>query len=188
MSDGPHRSLPMNSGWKRVAERGANSAFAPDEISAAIIPALQKDCRTEMDSEFIDNIRSVFQEQDTFLFKDDLRPQLEALRREAGCGIGRVFLDNVIQLSPSGAAELDVLATAMTAALVDRAARGARHVEEHYLRKSTAPRAHDTRARIEQSIAGCLIEALARQILKLEGRSSARPSLRQQGLDDGVRL
>lgn len=83
MSDGPHRSLPMNSGRKRVAERGANSAYASDEISMAIIPALEKDCRAKMDSELIDNIRSVFREQDTSLFKEDLSPQLEALRREA---------------------------------------------------------------------------------------------------------
>ena len=188
MSDGPHRSLPMPSGWKRVAERSANPAFASDEISRAIIPALAQNCRAEMDSEFIDGIRAVFQEQEMSLFKDDVRPQLEALRRDAGCGIGRVFLDNVIQLSPGGTAKLDALAGAMTAALIDRATRGARQVEEHYYRKSTAPRAQNTRARIEQSIAGSPIEALARQILKLDARSPGHSTLRQQGLDDGVRL
>jgi hypothetical protein len=178
----------MRLGWKRVAERGANSAFSPDEISKAIIPALEQDCRVELDSEFIDDIRAMFEEQDAFLFKEDVRPQLEARRHAAGSGIGRVFLDNVIQLSPTGAAELDVLARAMTAALIDHAARGARAVEEHYCRKSTAPRAHNTRARIEQSIAESPIEALARQLVKMETRSSTRPTLRQQGLDDGVRL
>lgn len=188
MSDGPHRSLPMRPGWKRVAERGANSVFTTDQIAAAIVPALEQDCRAEMDSGFLDDICAVFHAQENSLFKEDVRPQLEQLRQDAGCGIGRVFLDNVIQLSASAAAELDVLACAMTDALIDHAARGARQVEEHYLRKSTTPRAQNTRARIEQSIASSPIEALARQILKMSTGPSPRPALKQQGLDDGVRL
>jgi hypothetical protein len=76
----------------------------------------------------------------------------------------------------------------MTAALIDRAARGARQVEEHYCRNSTMSRAIDTRSRIDQAISASPIEALARQLLKMEVRRSERPALRQQGLDDGVRL
>ncbi len=32
MSDGPHRSLPMRPGWKRVAERAYNPNFDPVQI------------------------------------------------------------------------------------------------------------------------------------------------------------
>jgi hypothetical protein len=188
MSDGPHRSLPMRPGWKRVAERGSNSAFTTEQIAAAIVPALEQDCRAELASGFLDDMSAVFQAQENSLFKEDLTPLLEDLRRSAGCGIGRVFLDNVIQFSASAAADLNVLARAMTAALIDRAACGARQVEEHYLRKSTTPRAQDTRARIEQSVGLSAIEALAKQILKMSAGSSPRPALREQGLDEGVRL
>ena len=48
MSDGPHRSLPMKKGWQHVAERADNRAFGADEISTAMIPALERDCRDEM--------------------------------------------------------------------------------------------------------------------------------------------
>jgi hypothetical protein len=48
MSDGPHRSLPMRRGWKRVAERGDKRAYASEEVSEAIIVALEQDCRQEM--------------------------------------------------------------------------------------------------------------------------------------------
>ena len=188
MSDGPHRSLPMRGGWRRVAARAANPAFVCEEISSAIIPALEQDCRAEMESGLIDDICDLAREQESSLFREDIRHQLEGLRRAAGCGIGRVFLDNVIQLSAVGAAELDVLARAMTAALIDRAARGARQVEEHYCRNSTMSRAIDTRSRIDQAISASPIEALARQLLKMEVRRSERPALRHQGLDDGVRL
>ena len=153
-----------------------------------MVPALNQDCRADLDSGFLDDIRTVIDTQQSSLFKENITPQLEDLRGKAGCGIGRVFLDNVVQLTASGAEELDVLARAMTAALIDHAARGARQVEEHYLRKSTTPRAQNTRARIEQSICLSPIEALARQILKMETRSTPRPALRLVGLDDGVRL
>jgi hypothetical protein len=99
----------MRLGWRRVAERGDNRAFAPDEISKAIIPALEQDCRAEMNSEFLHDICAVFQEQDASLFKDDVKPKIEALRSKAGCGIGRTLLDNVIQISASDAAGIAAL-------------------------------------------------------------------------------
>jgi hypothetical protein len=189
MSDGPHRSLPMSLGWRRVAaERGYNSAFAPDEISKALIPALEQACRDEMSTEFLGRVCALYRHQDASLFKEHPGSQLEALRSAAGCGIGRTVLDNVIQISASGDVGLDALANAMTAALIDRAARAARQIEEHCCRKSPEPRAHNTRARIEQAIGATPIEALARQILKLDARRPARPPLKQHGLDDGVSL
>ena len=188
MSDGPHRSLPMPPCWKRVAERCANIAFSPEEITNALIPALQQDCHSELSPELINGIRGVFDDQGSSLFKEDPRPRLEALREVAGCGIGVVLLDNVMELSPSGATELDDLASAMASALQDRAARSSRQIEEHYYRKSTAPRAIDTRKRLDQSIAASPLAALARQILKLDEKTPARQTVRMQGLDDGVRL
>lgn len=188
MSDGPHRSLPMPPRWRRVAERCANMAFSAEEIANALIPALQQDCQSEVSTELIDGIRNVFDDQAASLFKEDARPRLEALREVAGCGMGRTLLDNLMELSPSGAAELDDFARAMTAALEDRAARSSRQIEEHYYRKSTAPKAVNTRQRLDQSIAASPLQTLARQILKLDGSAPVRQAIRMQGLDDGVRL
>lgn len=188
MSDGPHRSLPMPPRWKRVAERCANTAFSEEEITNALVPALQQDCQSELSPELIDGIRGVFDDQGSSLFKEDPRQRFEALRDVAGCGIGVTLLDNVMELSPSGAAEFNDLARAMTAALEDRAARSARQIEEHYYRKSTTPRALNTRARLDHSIAASPLAALARQILKLDEKPATRQTIRMQGLDDGVRL
>ncbi|HUN86782.1 MAG TPA: hypothetical protein VMU48_20545 [Terracidiphilus sp.] len=188
MSDGPHRSLPMPPCWRRVAERCANVAFSTEEITNALIPALHQDCQSELSAEFIDGIRAVLDDQGSSLFKDDPRPRLEALREVAGCGIGVTLLDNVMELSPGGAAQLDDFAGAMAAALEDRAARRARQIEEHFYRKTTAPRALNTRTRLDQSIAASPLAALARQILKLDDKAPARQTVRMQGLDDGVRL
>jgi hypothetical protein len=174
--------------WRRVAERCANVAFSTEEITNALIPALQQDCQSELSPELIDGIRGVFDDQRWSLFKDDLRPRLEALREIAGCGIGVTLLDNVMELSPSGAAELDDFARVMASALEDRAARSARQIEEHYYRESTDPRALNTRKRLDQSIAASPLAALARQILKLNEKDPAGQTVRMQGLDDGVRL
>ncbi|MCY4635508.1 MAG: hypothetical protein OXG04_13560 [Acidobacteria bacterium] len=41
LSDGPHRSLNMRRGWKRLAERAANAAFDDNERRDALAGALQ---------------------------------------------------------------------------------------------------------------------------------------------------
>jgi hypothetical protein len=187
MSDGPHRSLQMRVGWKRVAERADNPSFAPEEITRFIIPALGQDCRDEMSPGFINSVGAVLRELDNCLFNYEIGSQLEALRSEAGGGIGRTFLDNVVQISANEAAGLEPVVKAMTDALFDHAARAARQVEEHYYRESTMPRAQNVRARIEQAVGDSRIETLARQVLRLDERRTNRPAL-QQGLDDGVRI
>jgi hypothetical protein len=183
MSDGPHRSLPMRPGWKRVAECGDNHAFAPEEVSNAIIPALEQDCRAEMTPEFLDAFCDLYGS----LFKDQLGPELEALRGAAGCGIGRIVLDHAIQMSANGETGPEAPVQALANALTDRAARGARQVEEHYCRESNEVRAQNVRARIEQGVGGADVDGLARRVLKRDSGSSA-PPVKQQGLDDGVRL
>lgn len=188
MSDGPHRSLPMRPGWKRVAECGDKAAFAAEEISGAIVSALRRDCRTEMLEGKIDGIYRVFRDQETSLFKDQIMSRLESLRETAGSGIGRVVLDHAIKVAGRGGEGKDGMVQALTNALNDHAARGARQVEEHYYRESNRPRGQKVRTRIEQGISGADVKGLARQILGLDPRPSSRPSSRKKGLDDGVKL
>jgi hypothetical protein len=178
----------MRAGWKRVAECGDNHAYAPEEIRTAIIPALEQDCRVEITQQFVHALYKMFQEQEITLFKDQLGAQLEALRRIAGHGLGRVALEHAILISAQGETGLDALVKAIANALRDRAARGARQIEEHYCRQSTSPRAQQVRTRIEEAIGGTDVQGLARQILKLDPRPSTPVARKQQGLDDGVRL
>jgi len=187
MSDGPHRSLPMRSGWKRVAERGDKRAFAADEISRAIVPALEQDCRTEMQLGFIDRVYKAFRDHETSLFKDGISQQLDGLRDMAGSGIGRMVLDHAILVAERGGTGKRGMEDALRNALTDRAAKGARQVEEHYCRESSSPRAQKVRERIEEGIRGADIGGLARQIMEADSPSPRQP-LRQEGLDDGVRF
>jgi hypothetical protein len=43
----------MRRGWKKVAERGDNPAFAQNEIEAAIVLALKLDCITSFHPTFL---------------------------------------------------------------------------------------------------------------------------------------
>jgi hypothetical protein len=189
MSDGPHRSLRMRPGWKRLAERADNAAYGPEEVSNALIPALEEDCDAELPPDFIVAPGNVCGEQDGSLFKEDLAPQLEPLRGAAGSGIGLVILEHAIQLSERGELGSQAALKATAAALMDRAARGNRQVEEHYCRKSTQPRALNVREKIEQGIGSARpeIDKLARRLLKFDtGPSPRLPKF--SGLDDGVRF
>jgi len=188
MSDGPHRSLPMRPGWKRVAERAGNTAYPTDEIAAALVPALAQDCRQDVNSELLNAILSLCREQDTSLFKNDLGPQLQALREKAGSGMERTLLSNVAQISPDEKYKVDALVAAFAATLKDRVARGARQVEEHLLRKTATPRAQDTRARIETASGNAPYADIAREFLKIKTAERTRPALKKQDLDDGVPL
>ncbi len=189
MSDGPHRSLPMRPGWKKLAERAANSNYAPDEISDAVIPALAQDWSSEISSELAGFVRDVLGGQQDSLFKDEKVAQFEALRRiTSGHGFAQVFIDCGIQMAIEGRSGLVAPVEAATNALAVWASRGARQVEEHYCRESTVPRAHNVRARIEEGIGGASLVGLARQLLSPDPGAASRPPQKQRGLDDGVRL
>lgn len=185
MSDGPHKSLAMRRGWKKVAECGDNQAYAPEEVSQRIVPALEDDCRLELGPGLVDSLQSLYES----LFRGQIESELENLRDLAGPGIGRVIIDYAIQLAASGETDPDALLKAVNNALMDRALRCSRQVEEHYLRESSDRRAQRVRNRIDNGIgqAASSVQALARRILKIES-GSPNPPRKQDSIDDGVGL
>ena len=187
MSDGPHRSLPMRRGWKRVAESADNEAFGSDEIRDAIPPALEQDCRAEMPPEFVESFKSVCEDQASSLFKDGLAAKLEGLRKDAGPGLGRTALDFAIKAASNGSSEASLPEKAMKDALIDRAVRGMWQVEEHYIRKSTAARANRVRERMEQAIGNADINGVVRRVLDPKAKA-VKQAPKRQGLDEGVKL
>jgi len=178
----------MRRPWKAVAECADNAAFEVEEIREAIIPALEQDCRRELHREFLDGLCRVCTDQEVSLFKNDMRPSLEALRRTACVGMERLALDYAIHAASNGNTGLKIAEEAVGQALKDRAASGIRQVEEHYLRKSTAQRAHNVRGRMEQAISSAKMDSVARRVLDGKQKKAAAKPSKRQGLDDGVKL
>jgi len=188
MSDGPHRSLPMRRPWKTVAECADNAAFEVEEIREFILPALENDCRREIRREFLDDLSRVCADQEASLFKPDMRPTLEGLRRTANVGMERLVIDHAIREAAIGTTGGGVAEKAVGHALNDRGASGIKQVEEHYLRKSSAKRAHNVRDRMERAITGADFKSIARRLLDSRQKSAAPKPSKRQGLDDGVKL
>ena len=138
----------MRPGWKRVAESGDNPNFATEAVSAAIIRALELDCIHELPPIFFDALRTICADGENSLFHDHFGSRLETLRAEAVSGMACMVLDEATRLAAAGERGMNVAFKALDGALNDHATRGARQVEEHYLRKSTQPRAQIGRAHV----------------------------------------
>ncbi len=188
MSDGPHRSLNMPRSWKRLAKRADNKAYAPEEVRDALPEALEHDWRAEVPDSFCRRVRDILCDSQSSLFGDQRAERLEALRGEtAGYALGNTFLDCAIHAAARGRCGDEALREAAGKALTDRAARGARQVEEHYYRKSTLHRATHVRERIEAGVTQSDISLIAGRLVGTDKSESSLPAKRT-GLDDGVQL
>ena len=189
MSDGPYRSLPMSRKWKRLAQFAENQNFEPSDICNAAIAALANDWGGDVPFAVIDGIRGVLLEPQGGLFPERRIDQLEAMRRmTAGHGFARLLIDCTGAVVTAGGAGESALIEATSRALLARASRGFRQVEEHYYRKATDGLARSVRTRLEVGIPNDRIDALARELLNITSVPAQRRSMKRQDLDDGVPL
>ena len=189
MSDGPHRSLNMRRGWKRLSERADDRAFEPEEVREALPTALEQDWHAEIPQNLCRQIRTIMYDPQSSFFPDQKVERLEALRDgRVVHPFGSVFLDCSIHEVTRGLTGEEAVRAAGAGALLDRATRGARQVEEHYRRKSTSNRALDVRGRIEDGISRSNFSALVARLIGTENAEDSLTSGKRTGLDDGVRI
>ncbi len=187
MSDGPHRSLPMKPKWRSIAERAWNRNFDVAEITTAMGPAIISDCRDETAPGFFDGLRSICEEQENLLIKDNVRERFEALRPEAGTGIGRRILDNVIRLSEQEEVSVKTAIAAIERAGVEHVVKHSRQIEEHAQRETSEYRSRHMRPRLEEAAAKAPLTSVAKQLLKIE-KPPSRSSAKRKGLEEGPKL
>jgi hypothetical protein len=178
----------MKRAWKRVAERADKDAFSIEDVSAAIAPILEHDCRAEIDQAFLRDLRSMLDDPNGSLFKLDVKPLVDDLRINASSGMDRAIVANVSAISQQDVMGIDVLLQAVEAAVGDRVACTARQMEEHYLRKASEPRASHLRDRLEEGIAVTKMGEIAARILHPKHSQPREVRSKQSGVDDGVKL
>jgi|SRR5580700_3992473 hypothetical protein len=187
MSDGPYRSLPMRRACKRLAMRAQKSAFDPQEVGEAVGPALTAHWADEVRSDLVAELRKLCSDRQGSFFEDKAAAFDRLRRVNAGAGtLGGAFIDCCEQAFAEGLHGNDALRHAGDAALMDRALRDARTIEEHYFREGSAKQATRVHARILDGIARASIDALAKRLIA-HGTASRTPPKRG-GLDEGVAL
>lgn len=189
MSDGPHKSLGMRSGWKKFANRCDFASYEADQRNEALGEALAGDWQAERCNEFMDEIRAALNAGPQGNLFETPESRLEALKDISGAGypLRRMLLDNIEQSIEQGRSVDDAIFGGTKNTLIDRSLRGMRDVDEHYKLKSTDRRAAKVRGRIEECISQHSYVGLTRSLLKIGG-SSSPPSPKRDSLDDGVRL
>ena len=187
MSDGPHRSLPMRPGWKKVAEYAANEAFATNEICDVIVAAFEQDCRKDIPASLVSCIQDVL--GGATLFSEDNVWALEDLRPSvAGCAMSNALLDHVIYAVGDGKSGDAALQEAIHRTATDWSARCARQVEEHYLREASTENAKNVRSRIEDAIQQASFSACVGRLLDSGSSKPSQQIVKRDGLDDGAPL
>jgi hypothetical protein len=186
MSDGPHRSLPMRPGWKKVAEYTDNEAFTSQDVRDAAIAALEWDWRKDISPSIVGGIQNILGGA-TLFSEDSLRALADLRPSVAGSALGSALLDHVAYTVSDGKSGDAALQEAVTRTLTDWSARCARQVEEHYLRKSSAATTKNVRSRIKEGIQLVPFTALTSRLLSPESTPALRLA-KHDGLDDGVPL
>lgn len=188
MSDGPHRTLPMRPAWKALAERADNVNFTPEQVAESMRPALIGDWQAEVPKALVDAVASVLGDGlQAGLFAGD-KEELNRLRAGSDSPLVAALVDAAGDVLADGGRGPEAIEQAVEAALLDRALREIRSVEEHYLRRSASGRAANVRARLEGSVAQASIGELARSIVQgVTAAGRFRPAKRD-GLDEGVPL
>lgn len=189
MSDGPHRSLPMRRGWKKLAERADNCAFETEQVAEAIPEAIEGDLREEWSPALGDVLHRVIGDpEQTSLFKALPTEELEKARHlAAGKPILQLIVDCLEKVLAEGKSSeplLDALATAMQ----NYVTRCFRSVEEHYVRKSSTHRAQRVRTRLEEASTRPSYRDHANRFLKSNSSGAAIRAPKRIGLDEGVRI
>lgn len=185
MSDGPHRSLPMNKSWKRAAEDSENCNFDPVLIADKIQQAMEHDFLSMLPEELKKHLKESAREQQGEL--SSARQQgLDALyRATAGSPLATLIVQHLEYSASNSAFPSDAVMEAMENAHQNWLAVRFRQVEEHYSRhpRGSVQAARKVRAALEA--AGALVSphgAIAAALgLSTRARSMATKA---SGLDE----
>jgi len=189
MSDGPHKSLPMRDGWRKLAQRAANTNFEPTEISEAIPVAIKDDWNAEGCGQTVRELRTILEDdRQGSLFGRERQDKIDALKdvSAAGFPLRRMIIECVTQAAENGQDAVNAVQIGVERALTERILRGALQVEEHYLRSGDEA-ARTIRGRIGLGAASVPIKSLTDQLIN-PSSSSLPPPSKRDSLDDGPPL
>jgi hypothetical protein len=188
MSDGPHKSLPMQRHWRQFAERAGNSACPMEEVGEALTPALKR----EFAAAPVDDVRDILGagSKQASLFVQERITQLEALRgKNPGSAVAKTLIDCAVEAVAGGQMGESAMSSALEDALESRTRECFRSVEEHYQREGSGREAAFMRERLNVAKGSCDYKGIASD-LNAGGKPSAGPAKlrKRSGIDEGPPL
>jgi hypothetical protein len=190
MSDGPHKSLNMRRAWKRLAKVLDNPNSSDDGIRECLEDAHAKDWRKENVEPTLKQIVRILDDDQASMFKEITLEKLDELRTKAGGSpMAMLLIDCVSDEVSKESVSTDTVRKGLESTLMERNARHAREMEEHYRRQSTDWRARRLTNRFSEFATEENFSGYARRLRGEEVSASTHhaPSKRT-GIDDGVSL
>lgn len=189
MTDGPHKSLPMKPGWRKVAQRARNPAFTPKELAEAVTRPLLAECNAE----FVRRVGTALNPTDqTRLFEEspqEVAARLHKLRASApGSQFAENLLDATIYAIYHPAGGVPVLEAALPVAVHATAESAFRGIEEHGLRKEGRATADSLRNRLSTADGLLDYRAIGDQLMQGGSPKNKSAAPKHTGLDEGVSL
>ncbi len=189
MSDGPHKTLNMRPGWKRLVRRADKAANQQGEVAECVLPALSKDWIGETRAHYLQQVGQYLGcGSEPLLFAAD--PSEHArLRQGASSTFEALVADHAIDAVLAGKSGKEAFTLVVNNSLNEWSVRATLQVEEHYQRESNPGRARHVRGRIQSAISANAagIQGLAQSIVNGTKLPTRVPSKRK-GLEEGPRL
>lgn len=189
MSDGPHRTLEMRKGWRKVAGCAFNGASSTEEVCELLPPAIADDWRREVPSELIAALKKEFGDGLQGRLGIDENPgRFSALRKmAAGFPLAGALVNCAETVAADGLYGPAGILEAGRRTIEDRVQRQLRSMEEHHIRATDGKSTVDVPGRLGETANACGYGKLAAQLLRSDPTPIERRLPKHAGLDDGPR-
>lgn len=187
MSDGPHRTLPMNRQWKACARRAEIRAFGVEDVAESGQIALLATLRRELPRPFRREVaQCLASRQISINGTSDAVTLLERLQNSPQEGRLRgLLIEHAILVSEAGTTGEHALQQALQRVTADEVARRQRQIDEHYLQRSW-PGTSSALRRVATALDAIDPTLVARTLAGPKNDSGSRRPASKAGLDDGV--
>lgn len=189
MSDGPHRSLPMESQWKAFAERAEIGAFRLADVAEHGQNALTSTLGKELPGSFLRQVERCLDDRQAFIPETTYATAgLERLRNSVEDGrLKELLIDHAILATVAGLSGEVALTEALKQVATEEIRRRKRQIGEHYLRRSW-PGTSSALRRVNAGLDRIDLALVARTLAAPKRGTSKRRPAPQTALDDGPPL
>ena len=186
MTDGPHKSLPMNHACKKLADRAWGESYTTSEIAEIAPRALMKDA----DIGAINMLKSSLQPNEQHALFGSASERLRSCLRQIQQKFpGSAFVDRLIsEASRHLSRGINCIQSILESTLKGRYGAISSGITEHALRRAGSDAASRYEGRLSAASTSIDFTSLANGMLNPQNRFGRFNSKKKTGLDDGVEL